>query len=190
MKYTGFLKELSDDFAKQSIAVESDAKKIQTDMLILRIQSFAHNFYYSLWQSFSPDEKFIIYDLAEDGFVNIKNSFAVNLLINKGIVTTEEGYLHIFNRSFRNFIVTSISEEEATKMHRLHIKDSNWSKLQGPLVLVVAAVLVFLSISQEGVYTKVVALLSSIGAAIPILLKILSVLGGQSGKNEKSIQAA
>ena len=67
--------------------------------------------------------------------------------MNKGLIIEEEGHLRIFNRSFRNFIVSAIDDKEVEHLQMIHKKHSNWSNLQGPLLLVVLASVYFFSYS-------------------------------------------
>src|SRR5204862_431339 len=81
--YTNFLWKLHDVLSFDSEKTTRENKKeLAYDELVLQEQSVSHNFYTEIWESLSRDEKFILYDLAEDGLVNIKNRFAVNLLVN------------------------------------------------------------------------------------------------------------
>jgi hypothetical protein len=68
----------------------------------------------------------------------------------------------------------------------LHNKHSNWSSLQTPLLIVVLVVFVFLAIAQEGLYSRVIAIISSVAAGIPALLKILSMFGTTNGRDTKN----
>jgi hypothetical protein len=160
-----------------------------TDLLSLQLQVTAHNYYTNLWFCLSDEEKFIMYDLAEEGLVNTKNFFIVNMLINKGMIVEREGNLHVFNKSFRNFIVTSIGQTEAEKMNQQIKTGSNWSKLQGPLLIAIVAILAFLFISQDGLYTKFIAIISGLATGIPTLVKIFSGLNKPMQKDIKNIGA-
>ena len=180
---TEFLKQLRSVLLKQGI---KETKKFAEDKLTLRIQMVAGNLYMSIWRSLSSDEKFVLYDLALDGLVNITNTVAVSMLINKGLIVEEEGHLHIFNRSFRHFIVSSVDDKEIAHLQAMHKRHSNWSNLQGPLLLVVLATFIFLAIAQEGLYSKIIGIVTGIAAGIPALLKLLSAVGLQNNKSLKN----
>ena len=183
---TGFMKSLRDKLEFDDFL----SKDITPDKITLKIESLSRNFYFSIWQSLSADEKFILYDLAEDGLANINNKFAVNLLINKGLLKIAEGHPSIFNRSFRNFIVSSIGETAEQEINNLSRKGNSWSQLQAPLLLMVVAIFIFLGVSQEGIFSNLVGVISSVLAGIPILLKLLAMLGIQGGKDTKDFATA
>jgi hypothetical protein len=184
LKYTQFLKNLY----AESLLSEEDKKvtKFREDKLTLRIQFLANNFYMSIWHSLSSDEKFILYDLAADGLVNITNTAAMSLLVSKGLIVDEEGTLHIFARSFRNFILTAVESKELTRLQMLHNKHSNWSKLQTPLLIVVLVVLAFLAIAQEGLYSRVIAIITSVAAGIPAIVQIFTIFAAASSRDIKN----
>jgi len=180
-RYTLFLKELRPVLLLQ--AAGTSQEKFLEDKLTIKAESLANNFYMGIWRSLSSDEKFILYDLAADGLVNLHNTFAVGQLMNKGLILEEkEGHLQIFNRSFRHFIMSSLTDKEVSRLRMLHKQHSNWSNLQGPLLLIVLAVFVFLAIAQEGLYSKVIGVISGMAAGIPALLKLLSMIGVQNDK--------
>ncbi len=184
LQYTQFLKRLY----KESLLTDKEKiiTKFREDKLTLRIQFLANNFYMSIWRSLAADEKFILYDLASDGLVNITHTVAMSMLMSKGLIVEEEGNLHIFNSSFRNFILTSVDSTELAHLQMLHNKHSNWSSLQTPLLIVVLVVFVFLAIAQEGLYSRVIAIISGIAAGIPAILKILSMFGATNSKDVKN----
>jgi hypothetical protein len=181
-RYTPFLHGFTANFDPADNENESEKRELADDRLVLRIQSRAHNFYASIWQSLSADEKFILYDLASDGLVNIKNRFAINLLINKGLIIEDEGHLHLFNRSFRHFIVSAIGRPGRADIDLLYGKSSKWGKLRTPLLIVVIAIFIFLAVSQEGTYTTLIKVLGSVTAGVPLLFKLISMVGVQGEK--------
>ncbi|HEX5151239.1 MAG TPA: hypothetical protein VFW07_07310 [Parafilimonas sp.] len=181
-KFTAYLRKLRRTL-KDQLAVMS-AQDFIEDRLTLRIQALAENYYMKIWKSLSSDEKFILYDLAADGLVNITNTFAVGQLMNKGLIIKEEGRMHIFNRSFRNFIVSTVDDKEIALLQQIHRKQSNWSNLQTPLILIVLAVFLFLAIAQEGIYSKVIGVITAVAGGIPTLLKLVSMFGVQA--NDKT----
>lgn len=183
--HSAFLKRLHNEL-KPGNFFSGDATP---DQLILKIESLSNSFYYSIWQALSADEKFILYDLAEDGLANINNAFAVNLLVSKGLIKIAEGHPSIFNRSFRNFIVNSIGEPAEKEIRNLSGKGNTWSQLQAPLLLLVVAIFLFLGVSQEGIFSNLMGVISGVLAGIPILLKLFAMLGIKGGKDTKDVTA-
>jgi len=148
---------------------------INSDELAFRLQVTSHYFYMYIWQSLTKEEKFLLYDLAEDNLVNPFDDHNLSMLIGKGIICRDEdGTLKLFNKGFRNFILTAIGNSEAMKI-KDRIKDNgNWNKWKTPLILIFITILAFLMVSQEEAYSKLLTYIGALGAGIPIFLRLLS----------------
>ncbi|HVG13195.1 MAG TPA: hypothetical protein VM843_09335, partial [Flavisolibacter sp.] len=146
-----------------------------------KVQVTAHYFYMYIWQSLTKEEKFLLYDLAEDNLVNGYDDYNLNMLIAKGAIIRDNGTLKVFNRGFRNFILTAIGNTEAMKI-KSRIKDNgNWQKLRAPLSIILLAILAFLLSSQREAYSELMAYIAALGAGIPMVLKLFTVFnkGGE-----------
>ncbi len=188
-KYTKFLNSLRDTLVIQLQALPKGLQKFKEDKSVLRTQMLACNFYLGIWRTLSSEEKFVLYDLAADGLANICNTFVISQLLSKNLIEKKEGRLYIFNKSFRNFIVSDVDNKEITRLQLLHKKHSNWSNLQTPLLLFVIAIFIFLAIAQEGLYSKIIGIITGMAAGIPALLKIMSMVGPQTYKSSKKEQS-
>lgn len=150
-------------------------KKLNGDELAYKLQFTSYYFYLYIWQSLTKEEKFLLYDLAEDNLVNSFDSYNLSILIGKGIIYRDkEGTLKLFNKGFRNFILTAIGNAEAMKIKDQIRDNGNWSKWKAPLIVTLVAILVFLMVSQEDTYSKLLAYVGALGAAIPVFLRLLS----------------
>jgi hypothetical protein len=153
-----------------------------TDSLIFKLQLTSQYFYTDIWQSLTQEEKFILYDLAEDGLVNASDDFNVNMLICKGLIIRPDGPLRLFNKSFRNFILTAIGQKEMNRI-KAQVKDNgNWKNLRVPMNLAILAILAFLLASQQEAYSRVIAYITALSGGIPVILKIFSMFGGTEVK--------
>ena len=136
-----------------------------------------------IWQSLTKEEKFLLYDLAEDNLVNSFDNYNLSMLISKGIIVRPDGTLRIFNKGFQNFILTAIGNFEAMKIKN-HIKDNgNWGKLKNPLIIVIFAILAFLLASQEESYTQILTYITALAAGIPTVIKLLSLFDKDGPKS-------
>ncbi|MEO6283004.1 MAG: hypothetical protein ABIN80_13865 [Dyadobacter sp.] len=128
-----------------------------------------------LWQSLTKEEKFILYDLAEDGLVNPYDDHNLSLLILKGLILQDDSGLRIFNVGFRHFILTSIGTGEVMKI-RSQIRDNGaWSSLRIPLVILIVAVFAFLFASQQEAYETLLKYLSVLTISVPTALKFFAM---------------
>lgn len=163
---------------------EKGAAQTDGDSLAFKMQITGHYFYMYVWQSLTKEEKFLLYDLAEDGLVNPYDDYNLTLLMSKGIITKDDGVLRLFNKGFRNFILTAIGNSEAIKI-RNQIKDNgNWKNLKTPLMILIVAVLAFLFASQQEAYSTVIKYLTILSVALPAVLKFFSLFS-----NEKQDQS-
>ncbi len=167
---------------KKSATLTRQTPSQVTDSLIFKLQLTSQYFYTDIWQSLTQEEKFILYDLAEDGLVNASDDFNVNMLICKGLIIRPDGPLRLFNKSFRNFILTAIGQKEMNRI-KAQVKDNgNWKNLRVPMNLAILAILAFLLASQQEAYSRVIAYITALSGGIPVILKIFSMVGGSEVK--------
>jgi hypothetical protein len=185
-KYSRFLHRMQKislkftDKGVSSILPEEVSKAQITDSMIFKLQLTSQYFYTDIWQSLTREEKFILYDLAEDGLVNSSDNFNLSMLMCKGLIIKHDGVLALFNKSFRNFILTAIGESEIKRIKE-QVKDTGkWGNLKGPMAIIILAILVFLFASQQEAYSRVITYITAFSAGIPVILKIFSMFGGGS----------
>ena len=176
--YTDFLIDMQDSTLKtaEPYGDRSDQQQQQlADALALKLQRTSHYFYMYIWQSLTKEEKFLIYDLAEDGLVNSYDDHNLCILVEKGLIDRHDGTLKLFNKGFRNFILTSIGHSEAKKIKKEIRDKGNWSQLKTPLLLAIAAILVFLFASQHEAYSRLITYATALGAGIPTIIRLFSL---------------
>jgi hypothetical protein len=140
-----------------------------------KMQTTSYYFYMYVWQSLTREEKFLLYDLAEDNLVNPCDDYNLSMLIGKGLIIRDDDTLKLFNDGFRNFILTAIGNTEVMKI-KDQIRDNGyWGKLKNPLTIVIVAILAFLLASQEETFTKLIAYLTALVGGIPIILRLFSL---------------
>ncbi len=173
--YTHFLNRMQTAAIDAAAHLPKKIRKAKDDELILKLQVTSHYFYMYIWQSLTKEEKFLLYDLAEDNLVNSFDDYNLNMLLAKGVILRQDGTLKLFNKGFRNFILTAIGNSEAMKIKN-QIKDNgNWGQLKTPLLLIIVAILTFLLASQEEAYSKLITYVATLAAGIPTVLKLFSL---------------
>jgi len=127
----------------------------------------AELYYHALWSSCSIEEKYLIYDLAEDGLINARNRDGIASLIRKGIFIKQDSRLRIFNKSFRNFVLTVIKPQDALQFEaRLHRAGTwNWARI--PISIILLAIAAFLLFTQQDIINQSVAFVGAIAAILP-----------------------
>ena len=181
--YTHFLNKMRSSAMQVAVGLPKNKRNEKGDEMVLKLQVTADYFYLYIWHSLTKEEKFLLYDLAEDNLVNSYDEYNLNMLLAKGLIIRVDGGLRLFNRGFRNFILTAIGNAEAIKIKHLMEDHSNWSKLKNPLLIVIVAILIFLLASQEEVYSKLITYVAALGAAIPMFLKLFSMFDKTNNKS-------
>ncbi len=148
------------------------ANKVSNDEIILKIQSLTNFYYYSIWKSCTAEEKYLLYDLAQDGIVNTRNIKVISSLINKGLVISR-GTLTLLNRSFRNFILSTVNPGEALSLEMQVNKSGTWKIIRVPLLMTIMGLAIFLFYTQQSLFKNMMAVIAAIAGAIPLIIKIL-----------------
>lgn len=175
-QYTHFLRKMRYAGMRALNTFPAGDQVAGADLFPLKLQIASQYFYMYIWQSLTKEEKFLLYDLAEDGLVNTFDDHNLGMLISKGVIIRADGTLKLFNKGFRNFILTSIGNAEFHKIKKDINDNGNWGKLKIPLLVIFIAILAFLLASQQETYSKVIAYISALAAGIPTLAKLFSMV--------------
>lgn len=185
-EYTRFLNDMSEPTLKAAPPVSMDKQNKYEEGLVFKLQAASHYYYFYIWQSLTKEEKFVLYDMAEDGMVNAYDQYTVSLLINKGVIIRINGTLKLFNQGFRNFILKGIGRAEEEIIKQKINDNSNWNKIKAPMALILLTILAFLLSSQHETSTKLITTLSALAAVVPTIINMLSSLGaGKAGQTSK-----
>jgi hypothetical protein len=174
-----FLRQLIPDPKK--LALEKQAWPDNRTEVILKIQNLAKFHYNALWKSCSRQEQYLLYDLAQDGLINPKDIQSVANLIDKGLLIYD-GTVRIMNRSFRNFILTSIEQEEVLNLERATMDQGAWSEFRTPLILVLVALVSFLFLTQKEAFNQIIAIITTLTASVPLIFRLFSLFSGAGDK--------
>ena len=171
------LKFLSTD--KRNIAVkEINALSLDEADKILYIQNKFKLYYFSIWNSLEKRERFVVYDLAQDGLVNSKNVNVVNNLLQRGILIMQNNRVELFNLSFENFVLTIIDRQESLEYETEAKKTGNWSNLRFPLILIITTVFLFLFVTQQEMFKDMLGWIAALVATLPLLIRVLVGFSG------------
>jgi hypothetical protein len=149
--------------------------KRDVEVLILGIQQLLEPKYYTIWNSCTDMEKLVLYDLADDGMVNLKNRFLINRMIANNLIL-HTPYPKIFSESFRNFILTSVREEEIKEIEKVVRRGGSWNNIRFFLLTIFLAIAIFLVVIQGTSIDRAMAIITSVLAFIPALIRLLNNL--------------
>lgn len=136
--------------------------------MILHVEELAQLYYHALWNCLSSAEKFLLYDLAKDRFVNMRNMKIIRMLRKKGLLVMRNS-LHIMNRSFNNFILSIVKEDEEIKMEKEMRKRGSWNTLHLILVITIVSIVIFLGIAEQELFNNVQSIVAATAALLPLL---------------------
>lgn len=150
-----------------------------TEDLVVRIQQLAHVYYLAIWTSLTKEEQYVLFDLAQDGIVNPKNTEIVTSLIDKGLVIVRHERIEVMNLSFRNFILSVIEPGDMMKLESSVRDAGNWNRFKMPLLVLVCGLALFIFRTDQN--SETMTYITTFAAGIPIILNLLAVFRGQAG---------
>lgn len=169
------LPALKDYYVKLKKNEDGCEERIDKEDMILRIQMLAESYYMGLWNTLSKEERYIIYDLAKDRFVNINNQNGIRSLLEKGLLVYDNE-LRIMNESFTNFVLSIIKKEEALMMEKEVRDKGTWSTISAVLGMAVLGIIAFLFLGNPDFFHDFNALISALVAVIGILPRVGGLL--------------
>lgn len=168
-------KELEDRRdAKKDFEADPDAFR---DNLIFELQERAEDLYDLAWRRCSDEEKYFLYDLASDGVANQVDQVLIGKLAGKKLIRLRP-HLKPVNVSFGNYILKAMTEEEIDKWKEKESTEGNWKNLKWMLLILIAAVFIFLSVAEANFLGRITAIVASVGLVVPQLVNIITSVGG------------
>ncbi len=140
---------------------------------ILFNQYHLSEFYEEIWKSCDDQEKYFLYDMARDSFINYKNTQMVQRLLYKGILVPYEQGVRIMSVSFRNYILEKEGDKEITTLKDQFQTEGTWGKIRTPVLVGITAIGIFLFVTQEDLLQRVAALVPTFSAIVGLGTLIL-----------------
>lgn len=151
-----------------------DGVTAQLENHIMQMTYIMTPLYEKIWIEQSISERFLLYDLAKDGYTNYKNPETIYSLINKGILKYSDFRLNFFSYSFRNFVIIKGNEPELQANFKQYSIGGVWHSLRMPVLLVIIALGVFFVMTQQKVAQDFTTVITSLLALVPLLTQLLS----------------
>lgn len=173
-----FLQSIQDELLDQLDDYNQHGKgdRELKEEVILRIENRAHLYYQSLWAACTKEERYLIFDLAQDGLINASNLTGLTSLIRKGIVIQTPDTLTLMNKSFRNFVLTVVKPVDALRME-LEIESQDlWRRLRTPISIILFALGGFVFYTQRDILNETLAFVTGVAALIPTLSRVLEAV--------------
>jgi hypothetical protein len=182
-----YLEQLKPKLKSITDSIKTKHENELYDQTIHNIQHLAEPYYTSLWANCTKKEKYVLFDLADDGLVNPRNTKTITKLLNKGLIIYTDK-LRIMNESFRSFVLTGLNPEEALQLEKEAKAGGIWNKFRNPILIMLVAIAVFLSLTQKESLLNLISFLAPILALIPILVRVFGSLSSSKIPTSKIAQ--
>lgn len=149
------------------------------DDIILQIETLAESYYQAMWNSFTRKEKLLLYDLAKDHFVNTGNIKEIKILMQKGVVKMTNS-LQLMNKSFANFILSAVREDEELLMEQEMSQKGTWHTVQMVLILSLLGLAIFFTLAQQSLLQNFNTLLTVVGSVLALVARFGGIFGGST----------
>jgi hypothetical protein len=134
--------------------------------------------YMRLWTPLSNQQKFILYDFAQDGFANYKAGKDLQQLTEKGLLFFDDLRLSMMTLSFQEYVLQQKDDEGLTAFLAKTGKEGTWKKLHTPLFILITAAGIFIFVTQDAIYQKITGLITSLTSLLPLLSNLFNKSGG------------
>jgi len=141
--------------------------------------------YYSIiWSGLSASEHLVLYQLANDGWANVKNDQAIRQLQRKGLIHCAP-MIRVMNESFRLF-VRGVQNLRQIAEWEMQGGQSSWRSLKIGLLATAVGLGAWLFYAQKDLFQGFIGYILSLGAAITAIANILGGLKGRASSAPKS----
>jgi hypothetical protein len=127
--------------------------------------------HYYIWNSLTRQEKLILYDLVEDGMLNLKNQFLIHRLMIKGLIIPGT-YPDVYDDGFSAFIRDSVKPESARALEQKLGLKGRWRTMRYLILLILIPMAMFVFISQGFSFQKAVGILGGVFALLTGVVKM------------------
>lgn len=133
--------------------------------------------YNKIWDSFSDDQiRYVLFDFAQDQFVNYKNKEIIKDLMEIGIIDCHEltGRLKLMSPSFRLFVLSKRKKDQVfIKNFKDESKNGTFSKLKFPILLLSVSAMTLLLYLNKDSYDNVTLVGGSIVSVLAFINKFI-----------------
>jgi hypothetical protein len=154
-------------------------RRMGHDEILEAIQEGAEPVYAKLWKRCSDDEKLELRHIAQFGLASPGNARAVRGLIARRLVTKDPN-LRLMNRTFRRFVLSSLSPGHVPQRDVARIESSltpsSWERYSSLFVIVATGATAFLFITQRDAYNATIGAVVTLTTQLPNILKMVSAL--------------
>ena len=154
--------------------------------IIRRINLLAEKYYTDLLNSCTIEEKYVLYDTADDLIVNSKNEASIINLLEKGLLIKKCEKINFMNVSFRRFVLKSLSREDIADFEGKMGKEAgSWKGYKITFIIIIIALFVFIAIANQDFVDNLNQLFVALGGGIAVITGVLGLLSRKSQNNSE-----
>ncbi|MBS1661505.1 MAG: cache domain-containing protein [Bacteroidetes bacterium] len=142
--------------------IRTEERSNPSPELILCNGELNEKLYAQLWAPLSSLEKFVLFDLAKDGFTNYRTGGILWQLQKKHLLVFYNGHLEPVTDSFREYVLTQSNDKAIKTCMQKSRRDGTWQAFKLPLTILFTAFGLFIFFTQGALYQKLGGLLTSI----------------------------
>jgi hypothetical protein len=169
---SGTVASLDEYFALES-ARKSVSIEAMEDKIVSRTIQF-EKAYDQLWYALTAEEKYFLYDFAIDGYANYKDAIMLTSLTKKRMLKFKKSHFRLFSNSFRNYLLGKSGSHEIARLRAVYAAPGIWETMRIPVLVLISVSGIFIFATQDDFSHKLSAVLTSIGALIPLLMKFIN----------------
>lgn len=151
--------------------------RLSSDQVLDEVADRAESWYRRIWRSCSPDERFVLADVAAEGFANHKSRRTVRRLLGRGLIAKDPSF-RLMNTTFSRFVQSPACQAEIRSIEGA-TAPSPWDRLRVPFFTVLVGAALFFLLTQRDLFNATIATLTALTAALPVLARFLSAVTGK-----------
>ena len=150
-----------------------DRPAVTVDQLLIEVGERSETHYRAIWDGCTPAEKMVLGQIAEEGLVNEKTVRTVRALMARGLVRRQPNFV-VMNETFRQFVISTESHTEVAALEGQ--ATSTWDAIRWPFMILLIGSLAFFFSTQHELYNSTLGVLTGLAAALPALVKVVSLI--------------
>jgi hypothetical protein len=142
---------------------EASADPIDKSESILRNRAAYKDLYEERWATLSPVKKFVLFDMARDGFPNYRTGNVLfDLLSDRLLEFRNNGHLELITPSFREFVLLKAEDPAVIAALKRSRQKGEWLSFKTGLMILFTAFGLFIFFTQDALFQKMTGLLTSL----------------------------
>lgn len=151
--------------------------KYNEEKIVNFIGRLAKDYYSDLFSSTDIEEKYVLYDAADNLIINPKNISAINELLRKGLLIRKCDKINFMNISFRKFVANKMNKIEASEIEgKMRKETGSWKGYKIMLILIIIGLFGFIALVNEDFVNDLNQLFVAIGGVIAVITGLLGLL--------------